>query len=145
MTHEVAGHVSNSETMDSCIGIEFDATCNQAVAYINEEEITLSCNQVWQLECLCAQVRNQMHWHDATWVYASRGSYSDTNHLMKKGEHDPRGKTLCGKSPSSVNGWTLTPVLGLVLRTQRSTYKGGSGGICQRCLASYDKQVATHQ
>ena len=142
MANYVAGHVDDPDLMDSLIGIEFEPENNRAVAYINEEEIILTCTQVWLLERMCSQVVSQMHWHEAEWVTAREGTSKSTEHLMKKGEHDRMGKTLCGRLPSHfstiIGGWNLAPVLGEPSRRARNKFMSG---MCQRCLAVYDKRV----
>src|SRR6266705_3906526 len=95
MNNYVAGHLENPDRADSCIGIEFDEG-HGAVAYINEEEISLTYKQVRQLASMVASVASQMEWYQATWVYAF---YSTKYHLMRKGDHGEHAKALCGTLP----------------------------------------------
>jgi hypothetical protein len=135
MTNYVAGHVDDVESMDSCIGIEFDPI-NGAVAYINEEEIGLTYKQVKQLEYMVSQIVMKMEWAQATWVYAHYSTMKKY-HLMEKGTHGEREKTLCGTLPPTwgtyTSTWNLSPVLEAPWRTS---------SMCKRCLAIYDKKIA---
>ncbi len=137
MTNYVAGHVDDPDVMDSCIGIEFEPENNRAVAYINEEEIGLTYEQVKQLEGDAARVISQMEWHNAAWVYARipYGTSTAAYHLMRKGEHGKDKRPLCGAQvPEFLPGehrWDLAPVLGKPWRT---------GSTCKRCQAIYDKR-----
>ena len=132
MANYVAGHLDDVDAADSCIGIEFDPI-NGAIAYINEEEISLTYRQVKQLEHMASQAVRQMEWSQATWFYAH---YSTTTkyHLMEKGKHGKQEKTLCGAVPPSwgdyKSKWDLSPVLEAPWRTD---------SMCKRCLATYDK------
>lgn len=132
MNNCVAGYVEDPDAMDSCIGIEFDHDRNEAVAYINEEEISLTYRQVRQLISLASRVASQMEWHNATYVYAR---YTDKYHLMEKGKHGEHAKTLCGALPPSwgeyQSSWTLTPMVGEPF---------GTSDHCKRCLNIYHKK-----
>lgn len=133
MNNYVAGHLENPDMADSCIGVEFDPI-NGAIAYINEEEISLTYKQVRELANMVSRVQRQMEWDQAQWIYAHHSSGSK-HHLMAKGAHGEREKTLCGAVPPSwgdyTSTWDISPVLEAPWRTD---------SMCKRCLAIYDKR-----
>ncbi len=145
----LAGHITpeEAETSDPTLGVEFEPEHNQVVVYIDEghsqTEVSLTYRQVCQLQGMVAQARSAMEWHNATWVSASeRYKVPCIEHLMKKGEHDPKGKTLCGRVPSEfdllIGGWQLYPIRGEPSRTLRDKFTGGT---CKQCLKRYDKAM----
>lgn len=149
LTMAVQGHVSveAAESAEPVIGVEFEPEHNRAVAFIDEgagtTEIALSYDDLWHLRHQIGQVISEWEWHDAQWVSASEDLSSSTSHIMKKGEHDRMGKTLCGKGPSAfakiIGGWKLAPIRKEPSRTKLTKYVAGT---CQRCLAKYDRLVA---
>lgn len=136
---QVQGHITDPESSDPVVGVEFNPDRNVAELYIDEgatqTEVSLTREQLRQLAGMMSRVESQMEWHAATWIYASGNLASDTHHLMRKGEHDKRGKTLCGQEPHRYpvynNEWRLAPVIGEPWRT---------GSVCKRCLTIYDKR-----
>jgi hypothetical protein len=144
MANYVAGHVTDPDALDSCIGVEFEAGSNQILVYINEEEIGLTSEQAYQLHSQLMRAIAAYAWHNATWLYASeRGS--TRNHLMRKDGHDRGGKTLCGRTPGDfakiIGGWHVEPVRGEVSREQFQFVSS----TCRTCLKRYDTLMAAEQ
>lgn len=141
----IVGYNVDPESGDASAGIEMNPDNQKdalgrptAALYIDEIEITLTYEEVWELGAQCNQIKSQMEWKMAQWLYARDVFGSDKRHLMRKEGHDRLAKVLCGRVPTLIksqepNTWRLSPVVGK--ETNASEW------LCKRCFAAYEKLV----
>jgi hypothetical protein len=137
----VAGHNVNPEMHESTVGVVFDQKPDGTpcgVLYIDEgveqTELSLSRDELYALVRLCHAAISAIEWDSAWWIYARGPLSTDKYHLMRKGQHDEKGKPLCGKGVSSYypHTWKLSPVINEPWRTSN---------VCKLCLTAYDKAM----
>jgi hypothetical protein len=94
-------------------------------------ELILRYEEVCAFLAQVGEVRAQLEWAKARWIYA-RGLSSKKPHLMRRGEHGAQEAALCGqRSPAWAGGWDLSPVL-----------EAPREGCCLRCLAGMRRILA---
>ena len=134
----VAGYNVDAESGDPIVGIEIEG--DKACLYIDEghsqTEIKLSRNELTALISQSSDAIDRLDWDNAEWLYAKGLISTDKYHLVRKGEHDPQGKVLCGKLPpcwfgkdSDRRDWDFSPVLGDPI----------GSSVCKSCSAKWQK------
>ncbi len=116
--------------------IEWDAgEVGGAYGHIEIVEMHLSLAEIEDLIADLKQTRDEMRWHDATWLAASAVDLNKT-HLFRKDayEQDKCCKALCGRLPQ--RDWSqhwdgVTPVT-----------SPGAWSCCGTCRTIWEKQQA---